>query len=226
VSTEYCHEQTAEEFDEFARLEAAMQAMDDEETRIDEARNELEGLLFKAEAELDRELAEFALPEEAEHLGAEIARARAWFEENEFERLPADKYLEVAESIRAPGREIVDRKVAYEELVEKLVPLVKELHQSSLDLARDLPHSDTEEYRALVSEISGLERNIEAFAAQPKCLGLEVPIADLRAQIESFRPRIALLKNSGVVADVNPALAKRTSPKEDQSSDEEEQSDE
>jgi hypothetical protein len=190
VVTEYCHEPSQVDLAEWVGLEARMQAMDDAETRIDEARNELEGLLFKAETDLATDWAEFVPPDEAVRYRAIIARAKAWFNQNAAERLPAERYLEFVRAIHAPGREIYQRKAAYEELVGKLMPLVKDLSRITLDLSLDLPNSDKPEYLRLQFEVQAMQRNIEDFARRPKYLPLEVPIDELREEVQNCRVRI------------------------------------
>lgn len=86
--------------DGFCQFEEEMWLNDIAQTKIDEARNELESMIFKAENSIERDLVEFFTPEELTNAQKVLNECKLWFEMHEFDRLEVDEYLTRAQLLK------------------------------------------------------------------------------------------------------------------------------
>lgn len=83
-----------QEVDQFCLIEEEMWNNDENQIAVDEARNELESMLFKAENAIKRDLKDFFTHEELQNAQNILEECKAWFELHEMERMKPSEYRE------------------------------------------------------------------------------------------------------------------------------------
>jgi hypothetical protein len=113
----------APEIAEYRREEARLAQRDAAEIAVDNARNELESLLFEVESDVLRDAIAFFAPDEVEEARRATADVRHWFGEHEMERLRVGEYRERLARLRSVAGLAMERRRAVRLFLDEEGPL-------------------------------------------------------------------------------------------------------
>jgi molecular chaperone DnaK (HSP70) len=165
------------EIQEFVALEKEMQERDEQEQKIDEARNEFEGFLFKAEGDFNRGLIDYGTWKENQEIRRELENAKLWIEENEYDRLPVDEYAGKTKRLQDLLGVLETRRTNCERFA-KLAPKICRLRKK----VRALRKADV---TRRLDELLTLHEELED---QPK--QIDLPIDGLEKQLDDIEASV------------------------------------
>lgn len=126
---------SSENLDLYSKLEEEMTEKDNKEKQIDNARNDLESMIFEAENGINRDFPNSFEPSELTKFKKDVQDIHDWFTENEFDRLPIEEYNTRLDTIKKTLEPVKERANKYKKLFEDMVPL-KDRANTCLDLVK------------------------------------------------------------------------------------------
>jgi molecular chaperone DnaK (HSP70) len=167
---------------EFVALENEMHERDEQEQKIDEARNEFEGVLFKAEADFNGGLIDFGTWKENQEIRRELENAKLWFEEKEYDRLPVAEYAGKTKRLQDLLGVLGTRKRNCERFAE-LAPKICRLRKTVQALKKSDVTRRFDEFLALYDEVEDQPRQIE------------IPIDTLEKQLDDIEASVNTIQS-------------------------------
>lgn len=185
-----------EDIEKFAKIEEEMSIKDKNEIEIDNTKNRLESLIFSTENELN---SLFLINEndkdDAENIKLKVSQIHNWFEENEFERLKLEKYIEKISEID----EQINRIFLYKKYLDSvyfLNDLKQEIIFSQVFLKRNLEKIDNELGTHLQSEVSCQISEIEEIVKLEKNDLNKIDISSIENNVNNICSKIeSAIKN-------------------------------
>ena len=183
---------------EYSKIENELANKDKLELQIDNARNDLEGLIFGIQNAINCDNLEFFNGENVDEIKSKISDIQCWWEENEFERLSLQEYesrIDIIKSILTP---IMEFKKKYQNNYEKLVE-----YKQKASKALETVKKDTE--RIAIKESVELQKKIPEFISKIDELlnKSKLEIAELDLSKENMEQEInELLKNANSLKEI------------------------
>jgi hypothetical protein len=152
-----------------------MRSKDEEEVRIDETRNELEGYLFKMMNGLNRDFPEYFDPKKKDDYMKKVVDIQMWFSDNEFEWLKFNDYDSKLNELKVFGEPAIKRREFYNSynfLVEDLKKRAAELRariDSKDDNFKHITDEDRDPTRKEIDKfVDWLNKKVESIENSPR----------------------------------------------------------
>lgn len=141
--------------------ERKMFKRDQDEIKIDNARNELESYIFTMNTYITRDYPEYFDPSKKDEYLQKTSQAQCWFEENEFDRLPLKDYEDQVAILKKFGEPAIARRNSRIEVPRQIQEFIDqaETEKKKLDNKDEKFSHITEEERSVV------RKDIEAYVA-------------------------------------------------------------
>lgn len=209
VETLFNGDLSPEEIEKFQHVEAEFDAIDEMESQCEEARNELESLMFKTEGDVQRTLSEYLTPDESAELDDFLKQLHMWMDETGFEQVPLQEYVGRIEHLQGMISPIFRRKADYETLESKLTPLVAQAEKDRDALEADIPHTKLPEFQELLAEMDKFLEEAKHFKERPKYDPPSVDVEAVAQQVSTFRPRVEAIRKIPLAERRNQASFER-----------------
>ena len=209
VETLFCGDLTPEQLDELQHMEATLAEIDENGKKCEDARNELETLMFRAQSDIHTAAGDYISPEEKNQFQEMLTQLQIWLDETSFDTVPLEEYLGRIEHLREFVSPIFARKAEYEELESRIIPLVAQAVKARDALQADIPHSGLPEFKELLSEMNKFLEEAKEFKEKPKYEAPAVNLQELTKQVQSFKPRVDAIRRTPLAERRNQSTFER-----------------
>ena len=211
ISTLFVGDIPQEKIQEYINTEIKLSENDAIQNQIDNTKNDLESMILSISSDMNHDLVQYIDPNSINEFKEILSSIQLWYEENEFERLPLEEYLNKLKQLKDEFDPIFQHKKTYNLMIEQLTRILNGFEKVINKHNSDIYHNQSPGYASLHGEIMNFAHKLQDFIKQPKYLPFEIDLDKVNSQIDEFNKRVDEMKESPVV----PAIQEQELKEED-----------
>lgn len=184
-----------EDLAKFKELEAKMTANDAKECAIDEAKNNLESLIFEAKNGLNRDFPDNFDPQQLNKYKKDVQDIEDWFSEHEFDRFPNEEYKTRIDAIESFFRPAQNRFKLFRALMDEVAPLKDRASELQTLLKTQPDRIDGGEKEALLKEVNDFIECVSKAMSEPKFEDPTFKAEQYISRLKTIESRLSALSN-------------------------------
>ena len=196
VSSLFYDDIPEEKINEYKSFEKDMTQIENNEKKIDDARNELESEIFSIDNDLKRNLLDFADPDTSQKIQDTLSQVKLWFEANEFDRCDCIEYQERAKILKELVKPIQQRMNHYEILLFDLTSLKDKSKEILKRAESNIKHQNDPRYDQLIKDIIHFMSDINNIKETAKHEDMDINLNEKQTELNSLEKRVQELSNS------------------------------
>ncbi|OHT10329.1 dnaK protein [Tritrichomonas foetus] len=168
---------------EYKELEDKMAKNDNDEMKIDDARNELESQLLSIHNDINKNLLDYVEPSLLDKVKSTINQIELWFEEKEFDRLPFNEYISKADILKNLVKPIQIRMNSHQSLMSEVLTMKNDAMGIINHLENDSIIQNDPSIEQLMNNTIEFMQELSEIKEIPKYQNISVDIEELRSKI-------------------------------------------
>ncbi|EAY01512.1 dnaK protein [Trichomonas vaginalis G3] len=184
-----------EKLKEYKDLEAKMSEDDEKENAIDNAKNELESLIFEAKNALNRDFPDNFDPASINKYKKDVEEIETWFSDNEFDRFPIEEYQKRSEAINSFFKPAQERYHLFKQLTDEITSLKDKANDLLVQVKTDAERIDGGEKEELLKQIAEFIESADKALSEPKHDEPKYKSSDFSDKLKTLETRVAARAN-------------------------------